>query len=188
MEIPRGKFKYVTPCKHTYRGLYNSFCAYETLRRSKKKVGKNILYCDIDSKSNPLSFPISDFLGDLTNEVDCFGKDSYITEFVSTGPKTYGLKIETGLGTEHVVKCKGITINFKNSKVVNFDHLKNLVTGDHEGDSICVVNASKIKRKRPGIVISTTEKKHLQFTFDKRVVTEENCSYPYGFKRARIQS
>ncbi|XP_037906182.1 uncharacterized protein LOC119648487 [Hermetia illucens] len=173
---------------------YTTAFARMKLYDALKKVGKNILYCDtdslifIDSKSNPLSFPISDFLGDLTNEVDCFGKDSYITEFVSTGPKTYGLKIETGLGTEHVVKCKGITINFKNSKVVNFDHLKNLVTGDHEGDSICVVNDSKIKRKRPGIVISTTEKKHLQFTFDKRVVTEENCSYPYGFKRARIQS
>ncbi|CAD7088403.1 unnamed protein product [Hermetia illucens] len=172
---------------------YTTAFARIKLYEALQKVGSNILYCDtdslifIDSKTDPITFPISDFLGDLTNEIDCFGNDSYVAEFVSTGPKTYGLKIETTKGAEHVIKCKGITMNFNNSKLVNFEHLKNLVTGECGGEVICVENDCKIRRKRPGIVISTMEKKRLQFTFDKRVVVEENLSYPYGFKRARVE-
>lgn len=170
---------------------YTTAFARLKLYEALEKVGENILYCDtdslifVDNKENPLSFTISNFLGDLTDEVECFGTNAFISEFVSTGPKTYSLKVETEKGPEYIIKCKGITINFENSKIINFECLKSMVTDESFQDSVCVKNERKIKRKRPGIIISALEKKHLSFTFDKRAVTDDYFSYPYGFKKKR---
>jgi hypothetical protein len=37
--------------------------------------------------------PIGDYLGDLTNELQEYGSDSYIDEFVSGGPKNYAFRL-----------------------------------------------------------------------------------------------
>jgi hypothetical protein len=43
------------------------------------------------------------------------GKDNYIYEWFSTGPKSYSYLTST----EKLVKIKGFTLNYKNSKHLN---------------------------------------------------------------------
>ncbi|XP_053107983.1 uncharacterized protein LOC128325997 [Hemicordylus capensis] len=73
------------------------------------------LYHDTDSvifvsHEGLYNSPLSDFLGELTSELP---SDQHITEFVSTGPKSYGYKLSGG---ETCVKVKGITLNFANNQ------------------------------------------------------------------------
>ena len=57
-------------------------------------------------------------LGEWTDEL---GKDDHITEWVSTGPKSYGYLTNKGKG---MIKVKGFTLNYQNSKRLNIDSMK----------------------------------------------------------------
>ncbi|XP_071948939.1 uncharacterized protein [Antedon mediterranea] len=94
---------------------------YELLEHLQDRV----LYYDTDScvfvtnKTNPDDWQpsLGDYLGELTNEIDL--KDGkYISCFVSGGPKNYVYKLDSG---KTVCKVKGLTLNFKNAKKVNFE-------------------------------------------------------------------
>ncbi|GLV39309.1 hypothetical protein CBL_13843 [Carabus blaptoides fortunei] len=60
-------------------------------------LGNQVLHYDTDSviySHAPGQYepPIGNFLGDLTDELDCYGAGSYITEFVCGDPKIYAYK------------------------------------------------------------------------------------------------
>jgi hypothetical protein len=119
-------------------------------------------------------------LGDLTNELEEYGKDSYITEFVSGGPKNYAFSVfcpSTGI---HITKCKakGITLNYNNSKVVNFASLKNMVVEDPT--PVHVHNSKKIIRKHGGHVFSAAETKEYKIVYTKRRLIDGFDSVTYG--------
>lgn len=68
------------------------------LYESLEKLRQQALYFDMDSviyqwRPGQPDIPLSDFLGDMTDKLD---DDSYITEFVSGGPKNYGYTTSTG--------------------------------------------------------------------------------------------
>lgn len=93
-------------------------------------LGDRVLYCDTDSIIYLLdqddvdkNIKSSSKLGEWKDE--CEG--DYITDFVSIAPKSYAYIMSSG---EEVVKCKGVTLNYQNSKVVTFETLKKLVVGD----------------------------------------------------------
>jgi hypothetical protein len=99
------------------------------------KLGRSVLYCDIDSViyvqkvGKPPKVVTGDYLGDLTNDLKEFGSGPFIQEFVSGGPKNYAFSVfcpSTGKRTNKC-KIKGITLNYKNSKVVNFTSLRNMI-------------------------------------------------------------
>lgn len=58
-----------------------------------------------------------DFHGDLTNELEEFGPDAYINEFVSDGSKNYAFSVFSSSSGTLTTKCKvkGITLNYTNS-------------------------------------------------------------------------
>ncbi|XP_028452673.1 uncharacterized protein LOC114567766 [Perca flavescens] len=73
--------------------------------------------------------PLGPYLGDLTDELNsaqvCGApNEDYITEFVSGGPKCYAYRTAQG-NTQ--VKCKGVTLNASNAKVVTHESLIGLV-------------------------------------------------------------
>ncbi|GAB0086737.1 Beta-mannosidase [Sergentomyia squamirostris] len=151
------------------------------------KLGRNILYCDTDSvifvvpagQKNPLQ--CGKFLGDLTDELVDYGEGAYIEEYVSTGPKSYGLKIYSPKNGSHSYKivCKGISMNRLVEQKVNFDTLKHLVMGDTE--EITVTYDNKIERKKYFQIQSGPSKKKLQFTFNKRRCIEDFETEPFGY-------
>ena len=64
-----------------------------------EELERNVLYHDIDSiiyldNGNVPSEPTGNYLGDMTDEFEKdFGSGSYITRFVSAGPKQYSYQV-----------------------------------------------------------------------------------------------
>ena len=92
------------------------------------------------------------YLGDLTDELE-FGSRSYIEEFVSGGPKNYAFSVFSPTTGKRKTRCKvkGITLNYDNSRVVNFTSLRNMILEDNS--PLYVHNPRKIKRKHGGVEV-----------------------------------
>ncbi|KAJ8953190.1 hypothetical protein NQ318_003226, partial [Aromia moschata] len=50
--------------------------------------------------------PMGEFLGEITDELESYGPGSYITEFVSGGPKKYAYRVFSTRDKEERVVCK----------------------------------------------------------------------------------
>ena len=93
---------------------------YNKLDYLKEKV----LYFDTDSiilvEDGKKHIETGDMLGDMTDELSGKG----ITNFVSTGPKSYSFKYGDN---EEKSAIKGFTLNHKNSSILNHDSLSKIV-------------------------------------------------------------
>jgi len=101
-----------------------------------EKLNDRVLYFDTDSiiyvsdlGTDEYEVPVGWHVGEMTNELKDYGKEAYISEFTSGGPKNYAYKVEC---TENVqnhfaIKVRGITLSNVTSKRVNFKSLRRLV-------------------------------------------------------------
>lgn len=143
------------------------------------KLQERVLYCDTDSvvytsKEGETELPLGDYLGELTNEL---AHDDYIIEWVSSGPKAYSFVTQNGHCS---TKLKGFTLNYRNSKKINFQSMKSLVLCNT--NTIKTVNPQTIRRnKNTSTIYNVNEEKMYKFTFDKRVLCNDFSSVPYGF-------
>jgi hypothetical protein len=73
-----------------------------------------------------------DYLGDLTDELEEFGSGFYIEEFVSDGPQNDAISVFSLSTGKRKTKCKikGKTLNYENSKIVNFTPMRNVILED----------------------------------------------------------
>jgi hypothetical protein len=151
------------------------------------KLGDSVLYCDTDSViyiqnvGEPLKVETGYYLGDLTDELEEFGSGSYIEEFVSGGPKNYAFSVFNPTTGKRTARCKvkGITLNYENSRVVNFTSLRNMILEDNS--PLYVHNPRKIKRKHGGVVVSEPDRKEYKVVFKKRRLLNDFDSFPYGY-------
>lgn len=95
------------------------------------KLGKRVLYHDTDSiiyiyDPNLYNIPEEDIWGCWEEEK--ISKQG-ITEFISTGPKSYALKTETS----ELVKLKGLSIKHSHRHIINFASIKNLIFNALQG-------------------------------------------------------
>jgi hypothetical protein len=113
-----------------------------------EQLGPRALYAYTDSvmyTSRPGKWKpeLGDYLGDLTDDVP----DHRIIEFVTGGPKNYTYTIarpdKDGITT--ICKVRGITLNYKNSLIINIDATKDMVI-DNRDDVKTVRNDFKITR------------------------------------------
>ena len=159
-------------------------------------IGENVLYVDTDScvyvsKPGDPQPALGDFLGDLTNEITPkHGPEAYITQFVCGGPKNYAYKVSDG---KTHCKIRGFTLNYKNSLVLNFDSLKEIICkygskpvrarASKNENKLKVVNECKIARERwTRRIVNKREQKEYQVVFDKRIVLGKGeDTIPYGF-------
>ena len=96
-------------------------------------------------------------LGDITDELSGKG----ITNFVSTGPKSYSFKYGSN---EEKSAIKGFTLNHENSSILNHDSMSKIVKKQIR--ELTVVNENKITRKDREIVNKYCEKV-FKFGYDK---------------------
>lgn len=152
------------------------------------KLGDRVLYYDTDSVifvsdprfENSDKFPtLGNYLGDFTNEVEN-PSTTYITEFVSTGPKSYAYRL-----TSNETKCiiKGFELTYEASLQVNIDVMKELV---HEhADRQIIINQSRITRNKYAWELCSSElEKVFMMIYDKRVVDLNDPNFrtfPYGY-------
>lgn len=115
----------------------------------------------------------------MTDELEVYGPGSYITEFISGGPKSYAYEVftpETG-AKNYVCKAKGITLNFKTSQIVNFESLRKLVLSEEH--KVVNVDYTSILRTKDKDVVTVPCSKLFQITMQKRQGTDKN----YGTKQ-----
>ena len=154
-------------------------------------LGEDVLYFDTDSviyKTFPERDPIKvgNFLGDMTDELESdYGTGSYITRFVSGGPKNYAFEVYSPRmeRTYTTMKVRGIHLNYAVSKLVNFDLLLSMVKG---------TGPEKLGVKYPHFICRTTGKekqiltrplsKDYRLVYDKRVLHADYNTYPYGYR------
>ena len=118
--------------------------------------------------------PTGDYLGQLTNELP---SGHYIEEFVSGGPKNYATRLDNGDETVHV---RGFTINFRNSQLINFEAIKDMVL--HGSDGPTLINPHKITRDvRKRKIVNKVESKKYSLVYTKRVVLPDLSTIPYGY-------
>ncbi|KAM4028544.1 uncharacterized protein ACNLHF_023858 [Anomaloglossus baeobatrachus] len=150
------------------------------------KLQERCLYHDTDSvifvqKDGEWSPPLGDYLGELTSEIP---DDTYITEFVSAGPKTYGYKLNTG---KTVLKVKGITLNVGNNQSINFNSLKDLVldyprNSDSETQKrIIVEQPGIVKNKKYWDIETRPLRKTQRCVYTKRRLFDDFTTVPFGY-------
>ena len=156
-------------------------------------LGERVLYYDTDSvifisKEGMFEPPTGNLIGDLTDELEeTYGVGSFITEFVSGGPKNYAYSVKSTLNQADnnniVCKVKGIRLDYRASKLVNLKSMRDLILKD-ENDAIELAS-NNIRRTPYHDVITRTETKQYRINSTKRKFSEEYTSLPYGFKKIK---
>ena len=161
-------------------GTFTTSLARLHLFSTLEKTWEKTLYFDTDSvifvqNSGKEVLETGDLLGELTNELP---SNTHIKTFLSTGPKSYSYKLNNG---ESVSKVKGITLNYVNSHIIDFDSMKDVVMD--EIDKIKLPVSKQISRvKHLGIVYNRPYTKTFKKVFTKRVVAPDSFkTYPYGY-------
>ena len=148
------------------------------------KLGDRLLYSDTDSvvfvsKDGDWEPPLGPYLGDLTDEIS--GGD-YITEFSSSGPKTYGYRTASG---KTCMKAKGITLNAENSKLIKLDTLIDLVDHhlvDRDNTRHILARTDNIVRDKKSLTLKNTSVvKRFKVVYNKRVLLSNFTTLPYGY-------
>ncbi len=199
----KHKQEYVEESKVTnlFIGIFTTAWARLELYNLIDLLGDSVLYVDTDScvyvskpgSPNPAT---GDFLGDLTNEITPkHGQGAYITQFLCGGPKNYAYKVSNGKTHR---KIRGFTLNYKNSLILNFDSLKDIICkyvktpvkelkktrkNKNDANSVNITNECKITREKwTRRIVNKREVKEYQVVFDKRIVVGEGeDTIPYGF-------
>ena len=142
----------------------------------------SIVFVDeLDEKNQWKSGILTGFsLGDFTDEL---GEDTYITEFVTTGPKSYSYK--TNNGKHECCKVKGFRL--KDAPNINFESIKEMVINDEKRKSKINVKPLQFKINKYYDITTCDEVKQFGFTFDKREIDYENINeyeintIPFGY-------
>ena len=142
-------------------------------------LNEKVLYFDTDSiiyaDDGKKTIKTGDMLGDMTDELS--GKA--ITNFISTGPKSYSFKYGSN---DEKSAIKGFTLNHENSSILNHDSMRKIVKKQIR--ELTIIKENKITRKNQEIVNKYCEKV-FKFGYDKRVIRRVNENHidtlPYGY-------
>lgn len=142
------------------------------LYKTMEFLGERLLYCDTDSvifcTSPGETKPENGcYLGELTDEIsEKFGSKSKGISFVSTGAKTYSLKVcNENQQIDYITRCKGFTLTEKNKQYINHDSMVKIVKGEIE---FIETKSDKFKTHKYGGVSLINLKKRLKQTYNKR--------------------
>ena len=182
----KHEFQVEHKATNIFIGIFTTAWARLELYNLLDLVGQNVLYCDTDScifLSKPgCALPkLGDYLGELTDEVVTdYGEGTFITDFVCTGPKCYAYKCNNGM---QKCKLKGFTLNYKNSKALNFETMKDMICNLDSNKCIDIVNERKITREpHTRRILNKREKKAYSVVYDKRVIVSDGQdTIPFGY-------
>lgn len=186
--VTEKRADFVNDPKTTNIALASYTTAYGRLRlfEAMELVMPQMLYCDTDSivcvDDGNLPVRTGRFLGDLTDELGESG-DVWITEFVSTGPKSYAFRTSEG---NEVIHVKGISLAYDSDGTICFDSMK----------AMCLDPTQTVEVEQLNFVIgkdheihtkTTNTHKVFRVTGDKR--KREACEYHDGkLKRINTKS
>ena len=187
-----------SPLTNVVIAAYTTAHARMVLYNYLEKLDKRVLYYDTDSciyvsSGDPKEYEpcTGNFLGDMTDELESYGRGSFIESFVSGGPKFYAYVVRTPEGHVHeICKVKGITLNFANSRLINFNSIKNLLLsresesqGEENIDNSSInLRFRAIRRTAFHELITRDEVKSCRpLLLLKRRFINSRISVPYGY-------
>ena len=158
-------------------------------------LGKRVLYHDTDSiiysytpeEKHP---PLGEFLGDLTNELDCkkvgcngCERGHWIDDFISCGPKNYAYHLNSG---ESFCKVRGFSLNYASSQIIHFQSMREALYSWYKEDKDCkdmITVTTRILRDKinPRIYTKKVSKKY-SVVYNKRRVLDDYTTVPFGYK------
>ena len=146
-------------------------------------VSDSIIYRT--SPGDVYEVPIGPFLGDMTDEVEKdYGVGARITEYVSTGPKSYAYSVEKSDGEIACsVKSKGFTLNYETGLILNMKAMRDMVMlYAIEGITDRLeLTGRGIRRTKEHEIVTRTIKKTITVTANKRKLCENFLTFPYGY-------
>ncbi|XP_067306560.1 uncharacterized protein [Pseudorasbora parva] len=169
---------------NVFVGAFTTAHARLELYELMDKLDDRLLYSDTDSviflsRDGDWDPPLGDHLGELTNEID---DGDYITEFCSSGPKSYGYRTAKG---KVCMKAKGITLNAKNSKVICLDSLiglvDNYVTSSDDAKYILAHSENIVRNKKTLTLHNKSVVKRFKVVYNKRRLLPDFTTLPYGY-------
>src|SRR5580765_1759142 len=191
-----------SPLTNVVIAAYTTALARLKLYSYLERLDRRVLYYDTDSciyvstgDPNEYEPRTGNFLGDMTDELESYGRGSYIEAFVSGGPKFYAYVVRTPDGRTHEsCKVKGITLNYENSRLINFNSIRNLLLSkerewinekdEEEGSDETSINLRfrAIRRTVFHEIVTRDETKVCTAVLLKRRFIDSRCSLPYGYK------
>ena len=125
-------------------------------------------------------------LGELTDELSCYGQGSYIKTLVSGGPKFYAYEYVKGKDSSlgYICKVKGIRLNFENSDKMNFKSIREMIVNPSK--RVVELSSTTIRRTPLHQVITSKEIKKCQPVYGKRRYEGLTKSYPFGYKKLKL--
>ena len=166
---------------NVYIAAFTTTWARIKLWKKLYELGERVLYYDTDSiiyKTGPSQSHLErgPYLGDLTNELE---EGRYITEFVSTGPKSYAYRDNIGA---HVIKFKGISKTLYNVRKINLETMVKCVsdasfrvTGE-DGPRNMLFKIDKCGRLKTEFQLKT-----FRMVYSKRYIGDDYVTYPFGY-------
>jgi hypothetical protein len=104
----------------------------------------------------------------------------YIKEWISTGPERYGYLTNKG---KELAKMKGFTLNYQNSKHLNFESMKQIIY--KKIDNVRVSYKMIIRNAKNKTLVNKETPTEFRFDYDKRmVIPEKDCiieTFPWGY-------
>lgn len=123
------------------------------------------------------------YLGCLTDQLcDDYAPGSFITEFVSAGPKNYAYRVAIGGDLNNiktVIKVRGISINSSCHDTVTFDRLKDMVVNDTPHTTVNI--PSQIARVPGWRIVTRPTTKTWQVCLNKRRRVDKEITVPFGY-------
>src|SRR5436190_11168643 len=190
-----------SPITNVVIAVYTTAQARLKLYSYLERLDRRVLYYDTDSciyvsRGHPGEYepPTGNFLGDLTDELESYGRGSYIEAFVSGGPKFYAYVVRSPDGRLHeTCKVKGIYLNFENSQKINFNSIRNLLLSkekewtnneneEEETNAHSSINLrfKAIRRTAFHEIVTRDETKVCTAVLLKRRFSNNGYSLPYG--------
>ncbi|XP_074026164.1 uncharacterized protein [Leptinotarsa decemlineata] len=176
------------PTVNVVLAAYTTAQARLELYKYLEKLDIRVLYHDTDSviyisRPGMYDVPLGSFLGEMTDELSEYGNGSYITDFVSGGPKLYAYRVYSPMRnkTFDIIKVKGITLNYNTYKQANFEKLRDMVINENASDEF--ITTKNILRNPDHSVITKNVTKVFRTNFTKRKRVENFDSVPYGYKK-----
>lgn len=121
----------------------------------------------------------------MTDELKDYGAGAFIEEFVSGGPKNYAYRVWSPRDSKYsyCIKVRGFSLNYSTSEIVNFAKLKSMVFQFVKNNSTVQtpVHFSRIERTKTRDVVTKLCTKNYRVVYDKRIVCNDFCTYPYGW-------
>lgn len=123
--------------------------------------------------------PLADSLGMLTDELAPQGLGTYIEEFMSGGPKNYGMRLSNGATSW---KVRGITQNYKTEQLMNYGIMKEFILQCPTDDTVVIPDFRIQRNKVSGELRNIETHKTYRFGYDKAVAYSDCSTRPYCFK------